>query len=77
MITVHDLSKKFSDEVLTHLNFSIEDNEIVGLVGGNGAGRSTLLQIIAGELKPDTGVVNLYRLYDLLQSFTLSSRYST
>lgn len=44
---------------LRNINFEIKAGEAVGLVGGNGGGKSTLLKIIAGVLLPDEGTVNV------------------
>ncbi|WP_431841929.1 ABC transporter ATP-binding protein [Calidifontibacter indicus] len=40
---------------LRNLNFNVNRGEAVGLVGGNGGGKSTLLKLIAGTLLPDEG----------------------
>ena len=42
---------------LKEVNFSVEHGETVGIIGENGAGKSTILKIIAGMLKPDQGDV--------------------
>jgi ATP-binding cassette, subfamily F, member 3 len=58
MLTVNQLSKSFSLEPLFNsVNFSIKQNERIGLVGPNGCGKSTLLRIIAGYETADRGVV--------------------
>lgn len=44
---------------LRDVSFEIQPGEAVGLVGGNGGGKSTLLKIIAGVLLPDEGTVNV------------------
>lgn len=43
--------------LLDHADFSIESGERVGLIGRNGAGKSSLLKIVAGLAKPDDGLV--------------------
>src|SRR3954464_3511456 len=43
--------------LLDHADFSLEAGERVGLIGRNGAGKSSLLKIIAGLAKPDDGLV--------------------
>ena len=43
--------------LLDHADFSLEAGERVGLIGRNGAGKSSLLKIIAGLTKPDDGLV--------------------
>lgn len=44
---------------LQHVSFSIYKGEIVGLVGFNGAGKSTMLKILAGVLSPTSGKVTV------------------
>lgn len=45
--------------VLKNINFSLNNNDRVGLIGENGCGKSTLLKTLAGEVNPDDGFVNL------------------
>src|SRR5213594_1945130 len=46
-------------EVLRDINLAIEDGEFVAIVGYSGAGKTTLMSILAGLLKPDSGSVKL------------------
>jgi len=48
-------------EVLSGLNFSIGKGELIGLVGSNGVGKSTLLKTVIGILKPLSGEITLDR----------------
>jgi ATP-binding cassette subfamily F protein uup len=43
--------------LLDHADFSLEAGERVGLIGRNGAGKSSLLKIVAGLAKPDDGLI--------------------
>ena len=43
--------------VLKHVDFAVREGEIIGLIGENGAGKSTCMNIIAGELAPNDGEV--------------------
>lgn len=45
--------------VLDHASLSVDDDEIVALLGPSGSGKSTLLRVIAGLLTPDTGHVEI------------------
>ncbi len=57
-----DLSVKYGHHViLDGAKISITEGERIGMVGKNGAGKSTALKIIAGVEKPDSGVVSLRR----------------
>jgi len=47
--------------VLRDVNLQINESEIVGIVGDNGTGKSTLLKILAGILKPDKGALEKRR----------------
>lgn len=59
-LRVHDLERQFADRpVVSALEFSIRPGEIVGLLGLNGAGKSTALAMIAGVLAPTRGRVEV------------------
>lgn len=56
MLEIKNLSKSFGKtRVLTDINLSFEEGKIYGLLGRNGVGKSTLMNIIAGHLKSDSG----------------------
>ncbi|MCB0559548.1 MAG: energy-dependent translational throttle protein EttA [Lewinellaceae bacterium] len=58
VIDVEALSKGFGDRVLfENLSISIPKNAIVGIIGPNGVGKSTLFRIIMGQEQPDSGKV--------------------
>lgn len=60
MIKVHNLSFSYNSRVIfSDVNFSIQDNQKVGLIGPNGAGKSTLLKILCQEMIPDRGSVQI------------------
>ena len=57
-IEVINLSKKYkSKNAVTNINFRISENEIVGLLGPNGCGKTTTIGMILGLLKPTNGQV--------------------
>ncbi|HVN81994.1 MAG TPA: ABC transporter ATP-binding protein [Terriglobia bacterium] len=56
MIETVDLTKKFGETVaVDHLNLQIPPGEIFGLVGPDGAGKTTTLRLLSGLLDPDEG----------------------
>jgi ATP-binding cassette subfamily F protein 3 len=58
MIQIQNLCLSFGDQkIFNNLNYLINGNEKIGLVGLNGSGKSTLLKIIAGQQQPDDGRV--------------------
>ncbi len=60
ILACHGISKAFGEDVIVeNASFHIEDREKVALVGINGAGKSTILKMIVGELPADAGQVIL------------------
>ncbi len=56
VIEVEDVSKGFGDRLLyDHVSFKVPKNAIVGIIGPNGVGKSTLFRMIMGQEKPDSG----------------------
>jgi ATP-binding cassette subfamily F protein uup len=60
LITLLDAQLAFGHvPLLDHADFSLETAERVGLIGRNGAGKSSMLKILGGMEKPDDGVVQV------------------
>jgi ATPase subunit of ABC transporter with duplicated ATPase domains len=58
VIEARGLTKSFGDRVLfENLSFDVPKNAIVGIIGPNGVGKSTLFKILTGKEKPDSGEV--------------------
>ena len=59
LLTLQQVSKSFLDEpVLKNIDLAVREDDRIGLLGVNGVGKSTLLQIAAGVLPYDTGTVD-------------------
>ena len=57
-IIVENLSKNYSEnKAVNNINFKIGENEIVGLLGPNGCGKTTTIAMILGLLKPSSGKI--------------------
>lgn len=57
-IELHNVSKSFGDQTfIKGFNYLFKRKEKVGVIGKNGTGKSTFLNLVSGELKPDTGKV--------------------
>jgi len=60
VINFNNVTKSFGDRVLIEdLSFSIPKNAIVGIIGANGVGKSTLFKMIMGEETPDSGNIEI------------------
>jgi len=58
MLNIHNLSISFQGEFLFEdLTFKLINGDRVGLIGKNGAGKSTMLKILSRELEPDSGQI--------------------
>ena len=59
-LKIQQLKKTFGDKTAVDIDsYSVADGEIVGLVGNNGAGKTTMFRLILDLLKPDTGSASI------------------
>ena len=60
MIEVTNITKSFDDiKAIDSVTASIQEGQVFGLIGTNGAGKSTFLRILCGVLKPEAGNVTI------------------
>lgn len=60
MITVSNVSLRFADRKLFEdVNIKFTPGNCYGLIGANGAGKSTFLKILSGEIEPSTGDIHI------------------
>jgi len=58
LLKIEGLTKSFGGLMAVHhVGFQVEEGEIIGLIGPNGSGKTTTLNLITGFLKPDSGAV--------------------
>ncbi len=61
VIECENLSFAYKDTpVLTNVSFFVDDKEFIGLIGPNGGGKTTLLQLIMGFLEPNAGKIRVF-----------------
>ena len=66
IVTIKNLEKKFKDKlVLDNINLTINENNITGLVGRNGSGKTVLLKIIAGLYFQSSGTIEYNEKYNI------------
>ena len=59
-IELHNVSKGFENKVcIKDFTYIVLKNQRLGIIGPNGCGKSTLLKLIAGELEPDEGTIEI------------------
>ena len=62
ILEIEKLSKSFGGlAAVSELTTTVEEGEILGLIGPNGSGKTTVFNLITGFLKPDTGRVSFKR----------------
>lgn len=58
ILSCQEISKSFGEnDILEDISFQAEEGDKIAIVGNNGTGKTTLLRILTGELRPDTGRV--------------------
>jgi ABC transport system ATP-binding/permease protein len=73
------LTKAYKKPIIQNLEIEIEEGMKIGVVGSNGVGKSTLLNLLMGKIKPDTGKVILgknteFNYIDQMRSFGSSNK---
>ena len=68
MIEIKNVSKTYNDNIkaIDNLNLKINDGEIVGFIGLNGAGKTTAIKMMTGILVPDSGTITING-YDIVK----------
>jgi ATP-binding cassette subfamily F protein uup len=58
IVELHNISKSFGElTVLNHFDYVFKKGDRIGIIGNNGSGKSSLLNLITGKLKPDQGKI--------------------
>ena len=61
ILKVNQIRKQFGGIVaIQDLSFNLGQGEVLGLVGPNGSGKTTMMNLISGALKPTSGTISLY-----------------
>ena len=60
LLNVENLSKRYDGFDLRDISFTVPAGSVVGLIGSNGAGKSTTIKSILGLVRPDGGSVQLF-----------------
>lgn len=59
-VSIRNVCKKFDNKIiLEHVNFEVPNNQIVGIIGRNGSGKTVLLKIICGLYIPTSGQIKI------------------
>ena len=70
VLMVNGLFKSINKvNILKDISFSINENEILGLIGPNGSGKSTIMKCIAGLYHPTSGEITING-YDITNNYT-------
>lgn len=58
-LEIHELMKKYEDFTLDHISFQVPSGSIVGLIGENGAGKTSTINAVLGLIKKDSGEIEI------------------
>jgi len=60
VLSVKGVTKRFGGLVaVDHLDFDVTEHEVIGIIGPNGSGKTTMMNLISGALKPTSGTISL------------------
>ncbi len=60
IIEIHNISKSFEENtVIDNLEYTLTRTDRIGIIGKNGMGKSTLINILNGEIEPDSGYISI------------------
>jgi len=60
-LSVRNITKNFGGIVAVHdMSFDLKEHEVLGLIGPNGSGKTTMMNLISGAFKPTSGRISLY-----------------
>ncbi len=59
LIVYHKSFSRARRTVLDNISFNVKKGEVIGIIGRNGSGKSTILKLLSGILRPDTGSVDI------------------
>ncbi|MGO4889555.1 ABC transporter ATP-binding protein [Anaerobacillus sp. MEB173] len=69
ILVVEDLNRSFDHKkVIHHVSFTVDEGDIFGFLGPNGCGKTTIIRMILGLIKPDSGTVKING-YDIKKEF--------
>ncbi|MBI4004948.1 metal ABC transporter ATP-binding protein [Candidatus Roizmanbacteria bacterium] len=61
LIEISNLSYSYgANKILEHISFSVRESDYIGIIGPNGGGKTTLLKILLGLLRPQEGTVKIF-----------------
>ena len=69
-IELNKVTKKYTDFKLDNISFTLPAGTIMGLVGENGAGKSTTIKLIMDSIQSDSGSINIYGKSNQSKEFT-------
>ena len=59
-VKIQKLNKSYQNFALQNISFNVPEGTVVGVIGENGAGKSTTLNCILGTVKPDSGILEVF-----------------
>jgi branched-chain amino acid transport system ATP-binding protein len=58
ILTTHNVTKRFGELIaVDRVNYALRENEVAGIVGSNGAGKTTFFNLLTGYFPPDEGTI--------------------
>lgn len=73
-LEINNLTKKYKDFTLDDVSFSLEKGSVMGLIGQNGAGKTTIIKLILNALGKNAGTINVFDLDNIENEVAVKTR---
>ena len=73
-LEIKNITKKYKDFTLDDVSFSLEKGSVMGLIGQNGAGKTTIIKLIMNSIGKNSGKINVFDMDNVGEEVAVKTR---